>query len=98
MFYSSDILNKKHSMSVVWMAATLQKKLTKKQIQSVEITEACQYVQDPPEPLALRLSSNLMVGLSRVYSQQTGFLWTDVNQVVLSVKNAFRTMGTGSSL
>lgn len=79
-------------MSVVWIAATLQKKLSKKQIQSVEITEACDYLVHPPEPLALRLSSNLMVGVSRVYQQQAGYLWSDVN-ANLTLGQSYRLSG-----
>ncbi|OLL25915.1 Meiotic recombination protein rec8 [Neolecta irregularis DAH-3] len=82
MFYSQDILVKqKGGFSIIWLAATLGskasfKKIQKRDIINVDVSKACQYIVQPPEPLALRLSSNLMVGVTRIYSQQCGFLYS----------------------
>ncbi|POG82070.1 hypothetical protein GLOIN_2v1447417, partial [Rhizophagus irregularis DAOM 181602=DAOM 197198] len=47
-----------------------------------------EYVTTPPEPLALRLTSNLMIGITRVYHQQYHFYYTDVNGVWHSLQRA----------
>ena len=52
------------------LAATLGpkshfRKLAKRSVLSADIPQLCQLISEPPEPLALRLSSNLMVGVVR---------------------------------
>jgi hypothetical protein len=46
------------------------------------------YLQDDKEDFALRLSSNLMVGIARVYRLQTDLLYTDINHVLVNFKRA----------
>lgn len=41
----------------------------------------------PPEPLSLRLSANLMVGVSRVYGQQCQFHWNDVQSLCTKINH-----------
>ncbi|KAJ1969271.1 R8 protein [Dispira parvispora] len=87
MFYSQELATfKKHGLATVWLAATVGsksrlRKLSKQEIVRVNVQRACHYLQKPPEPLALRLSSNLLVGISRVYDQQLGYYVADVNRV-----------------
>ncbi|ORY06599.1 hypothetical protein K493DRAFT_146887, partial [Basidiobolus meristosporus CBS 931.73] len=45
------------------------------------------FLASPPEPLALRLSSNLMVGISRVYNQQYDMYYTEVNNLWQNIRN-----------
>ena len=52
------------------LAATLGskssfKKLPRRSIQTADIPQLCELISHPSEPLALRLSSNLMVGVAR---------------------------------
>ncbi len=65
------------------MAATVgpkagSRKLHRKELVSVNIPDTCRYLRDPPEPLSLRLSANMMVGVTRVYGQQCHYQYTDV--------------------
>ena len=48
-----------------------------------------EFLLHPPEPLSLRLASNLMVGVSRVYGQQVNFYASDVSAVLVQVKYSF---------
>lgn len=81
MFYHQDLLSdKKHGLSVIWLAATLGskaqfRKLQKKDLLSVDLPKTCSYLAAPSEPLALRTSSSLMVGVARVFSQQYGLVF-----------------------
>ncbi|KAI8601422.1 hypothetical protein EDD21DRAFT_305128, partial [Dissophora ornata] len=43
-------------------------------------------ITQPPEPFALRFSSNLMVGVVRVYNQQYNFYCSDVNNMWIRLK------------
>lgn len=78
MFYEQAILtNKKDGMGVIWLAATLGSKHSVRRIQkrdylSVDVSKACRAIVTPTEPLALRTSSSLMVGVSRVFERQCG--------------------------
>ena len=56
----------------VWqrLAATLGakssfKRLPKRSVLTADISQLCVLIAEPPEPLALRLSSNLMIGVAR---------------------------------
>ncbi|KAI9099511.1 Rec8 like protein-domain-containing protein [Phlyctochytrium arcticum] len=99
MFYPKDILaNKRRSgMAVVWLAATLGprhsfRKLSKKEVNGVDVAETCAVLQDPPEPMALRLSSNLMVGVTRILAQQYAFFYAEVNHVFTKLRKAWGDM------
>ncbi|CAG8434113.1 4730_t:CDS:10 [Ambispora gerdemannii] len=93
MFYSKDILTRKAGgFGIIWLAATLGsrsnlRKLSKREVNSKFdysdgfVNTYSDYVVSPPEPLALRLTSNLMIGITRVYFQQYTFYYTDVNNV-----------------
>jgi N terminus of Rad21 / Rec8 like protein len=67
---------------MVRLAATLGaksslKRLQKRDILSVDVPEACTFLSNPPDqPLALRLSSNLMYGVTRIFSQQYTFFYS----------------------
>jgi hypothetical protein len=41
---------------------------------------------DPSRPMALRLTSNLMIGIARIYYQQYSYYAADVNQVLMQLK------------
>ncbi|CAG8618365.1 7308_t:CDS:10 [Ambispora leptoticha] len=92
MFYSKDILTRKAGgFGIIWLAATLGsrsnlRKLSKREVNSVNLVKACDYIVSPPEPLALRLTSNLMIGITRVYFQQYTFYYTDVNNVWIRLR------------
>ncbi|KAI6153604.1 Rec8 like protein-domain-containing protein [Pisolithus tinctorius] len=76
MFFSSDLLSKRDSgFGLLWLAATLGskssfRKLPKRSVISADITQLCDLIATPAEPLALRLSSNLLVGARAVSSKQ----------------------------
>ncbi|ORY86735.1 Rec8 like protein-domain-containing protein [Leucosporidium creatinivorum] len=97
MFYSTDILaSRKSGFGVYWLAATVGskggtsiKKLTRKEVLACDLVTACKQLASPEEPLALRLSSNLLCGIARVYQQQYIIYQSDVTQVHQSLKKAF---------
>lgn len=41
------------------------KRITRKALANVEIPRTCEIIAQPPEPLALRLSGHLLVGVAR---------------------------------
>ncbi|BFZ64189.1 R8 protein [Saitoella coloradoensis] len=100
MFYNHDLLLKrKGGFGVVWLAATLGsksslKKLQKRDILSVDIGRTCDDLVNPSEPMALRLQSNLMVGVTRVFAQQFGFFYADVTVAHAKVRRELVSLST----
>jgi cohesin complex subunit SCC1 len=70
MFYSTNILTKKGPLGKIWLAAHFDKKLTKQQIFQTDIVNAVEQLITSPDPLSLRLSGHLMLGLVRIYSRK----------------------------
>jgi meiotic recombination protein REC8, fungi type len=65
------------------LAATLgpksnAKRLNRKDLYSISVPDTCAFLAAPPSPLSLRLSANLMIGVSRVYGQQWQYHMSDV--------------------
>lgn len=97
MFYSTDILSRRRDgFALYWLAATLGskggtsfKKLSRKEILGCNIVAACNKLSEPDEPLALRLSSNLLCGISRVYEQQYALFHADVALMQSNLKKNF---------
>lgn len=73
MFFTQELLSRRDSgFGLLWLAATLGakssfKKLPKRDVMGADIARLCDLIAEPGEPLALRLSSTLMVGVARVY-------------------------------
>lgn len=90
MFYSQVILAKKGPLGKVWLAAHFDKKLTKQQIFSTDITASVNSILNPATPLALRVSGHLMLGIVRIYSKKVKYLMSDCTEAMWKMKLAFR--------
>lgn len=47
-------------------------------------------ILSPDVPIALRLSSHLLVGVVRIYSRKVNYLFDDCSEALLKIKQAFR--------
>ncbi|KAJ7783773.1 Rec8 like protein-domain-containing protein [Mycena maculata] len=98
MFFSPELLAKRDSgFGLLWLAATLGskstfKKLPKRSVLTADISQLCDLIATPAEPLALRLSSNLMIGVARVYKVKQEIFMTDVTNCVASLKKVVQEM------
>ncbi|KAJ7225526.1 Rec8 like protein-domain-containing protein [Mycena pura] len=98
MFFSPELLAKRDSgFGLLWLAATLGsksafKKLPKRSVLTADISQLCDLIVTPSEPLALRLSSNLMIGVARVYKVKQEIFMTDVSNCVASLKKVIKEM------
>jgi hypothetical protein len=90
MFYSQVILAKKGPLGKIWLAAHFDKKLTKQQIFSTDITASVNSILNPATPLALRVSGHLMLGIVRIYSKKVKYLMSDCTEAMWKMKLAFR--------
>ncbi|KAF2149610.1 hypothetical protein K461DRAFT_297062 [Myriangium duriaei CBS 260.36] len=98
MFYSHEVLtSSKYGVATVWLVATLgadsaRKKVNRSDILGVNVPKACETITSSETPLALRLQSNLLFGVSKVYSQQCTFVLTDAEHVRTQVRNAMNAL------
>ncbi|KAI0031157.1 Rec8 like protein-domain-containing protein [Vararia minispora EC-137] len=96
MFFTQELLSQRNSgFGLLWLAATLGakssfKKLPKRDVMDADISELCGLIVEPIEPLALRLSSNLMVGVARVYKVKHEIFLGDVTTFHTTLKKAIR--------
>ncbi|KAJ0969347.1 hypothetical protein J5N97_022224 [Dioscorea zingiberensis] len=90
MFYSQFILAKKGPLGTIWIAAHLERKLRKNQVADTDIGVSVDSILFPEAPIALRLSSHLLLGVVRIYSRKVNYLFHDCSETLLKVKQAFR--------
>ncbi|TFK53683.1 hypothetical protein OE88DRAFT_1626643, partial [Heliocybe sulcata] len=90
-FYSEAILTRRGPLAKVWLAAHMERKLTKAQTLQTDITESVDsIVGQEVEIMALRLSGQLLLGVVRIYSRKAKYLLDDCNEALLKIKMAFR--------
>ncbi|KAF3159790.1 hypothetical protein TWF788_003520 [Orbilia oligospora] len=96
MFYDHRILTqRKYGVATVWLVATigpkttLSKKVHKKEILEVNVARACRTILQSENPLALRLQSNLLFGVSRVFCEQYNYLFADATNAHQKINKDF---------
>ncbi|KAF2017223.1 hypothetical protein BU24DRAFT_366858 [Aaosphaeria arxii CBS 175.79] len=98
MFYSHEVLtSREYGVAVVWLVATLgaksnSKKINRNAILGVDVPKACQTIRDPAAPMALRLQGSLLYGVSRVYTQQCGYVLVDAERADHSMRSMVKVM------
>ncbi|XP_073306618.1 sister chromatid cohesion 1 protein 4 [Primulina huaijiensis] len=90
MFYSQFILAKKGPLGTIWIAAHLERKLRKNQVADTDIGVSVDSIIFPEVPIALRLSSHLLLGVVRIYNRKVNYLFDDCSEALLKIKQAFR--------
>lgn len=79
----------------VWLAATLERKVTKHHFLSASIPKSVEaIVAVEMVPMALRLSGQLLLGVARMYSRKAKYLMDDATETLSRVKIAFRAGGS----
>ncbi|KAH9386998.1 uncharacterized protein NEMAJ01_1894 [Nematocida major] len=87
MFYAVNILASKGKLSAAWVAAYFDRRLTKSDIQQVNIEETVKSIETGEIPeLALRTSSHILLGLSKILFRKTKLLYDECKELFISVK------------
>ena len=68
------------------------KKVSRKAILDVDVQKACETIVTPEAPMALRLQSNLLYGVARVYAQQCGYVLTDAETARNSMRAVMKVL------
>jgi len=82
MFYSQVILARKGPLGKIWLAAHFDRKLTKNQVFTTDISESVDFVLNPSSPLALRVSGHLMLGIVKIYSKKVQYFMSDCQEAM----------------
>ncbi len=87
MFYSEQLLAKTGPLARVWLAANVERKLSKSQILQSDIESSVGAIVDRGhEPMALRLSGQLMLGVVRIYGRKARYLLDDCNEALIKIR------------
>lgn len=97
MFYSQQVLTKKGPLAKIWLAAHMQSKLTKAMVFSTDLRKAVESIISPEVPMALRLTSNLLLGVVRILHRKSKYLLQESSDAMTRLKLAFNP-STGTSL
>ncbi|KAL0910736.1 hypothetical protein M5K25_018820 [Dendrobium thyrsiflorum] len=79
------------------MAATLNNKIKRRNLEKLNIPLICEEILNPSIPMALRLSGILMGGVVNVYKRKVDFLYDDVNRFLEEFNRAFKANNAGDS-
>ncbi|GFZ50967.1 hypothetical protein JCM24511_08725 [Saitozyma sp. JCM 24511] len=93
MFFSDDLLTSKKGSLAATLGPGRQhiRKLSKRQLASVNLSKTCELIAEPPEPMALRLSGCLLVGVARVYNHTYAEFYNDVTNFHSTLRRAIMT-------
>jgi cohesin complex subunit SCC1 len=95
MFYSEKLLSKTGPLARVWLAANVERKLSKSQVLQSDIQQSIGAIVDQgDEPLALRLSGQLMLGVVRIYGKKAKYLQDDCHEALLKIRMTFKNTGS----
>lgn len=89
MFYVPVILGKKGPLSVVWLAAHIDKKVSKSQVLNTDISAIIDLLLNSQLKISLRVTSDLMVGLCRIHKRQTMYFFDDCRRVFELIQRLF---------
>lgn len=87
MFYSESLLAKTGPLARVWLAANLERKLTKQNVLQSNLDNNVKDIMGSGQaPLALRLSGQLLLGVVRIYSKKAKYLLEDCSEALGKIK------------
>ncbi|KAJ9456875.1 Sister chromatid cohesion 1 protein 4 [Diplonema papillatum] len=83
MFFSPWIILKKGPLAKVWLAAHWEKKLTKNEVQLVDLNETVVQILQPPVPISCRTHGELLLGCVRIYANKVALLLKESSEATL---------------
>ncbi|KAI5172746.1 hypothetical protein NEFER03_1778 [Nematocida sp. LUAm3] len=82
MFYRVEVLSRKGKLASAWVAAHFEKRLSKNDIKHTSIEKIIKEIEEGKVPtLALRTSSHILLGLSRILFRKTKILYEECSSL-----------------
>jgi cohesin complex subunit SCC1 len=87
MFFSEQLLLHHGPLAQVWLASTMEKKVSKNEYLGLDITTSVAAISNPTTgPKALRLSGQLLLGVTTVYQKKAQYLYDDCSEFILRLR------------
>lgn len=87
MFYSETLLAKTGPLARVWLAANLERKLTKQNVLSSNLENNVKDIIGRGQaPMALRLSGQLLLGVAKIYGRKVKYLVEDAREALTKIR------------
>ncbi|KAA8916527.1 hypothetical protein TRICI_001390 [Trichomonascus ciferrii] len=87
MFFSEQLLLHHGPLAQVWLASTMEKKVSKNEYLGLDITTSVAAISNPTTgPKALRLSGQLLLGVTTVYQKKAQYLYDDCSEFMLRLR------------
>lgn len=86
MFFNSFILTKRGPLARIWLAAHWDKRLTKQEIQLIDLTEVVVQVMKPDIQISCRTHGELLLGCVKVFHNKVHLLLKDAQETKLHLK------------
>ncbi|TFK95498.1 Rec8 like protein-domain-containing protein [Pterulicium gracile] len=91
MSLTDAIRDRRGPIAKVWLAAHMERKLSKTQTLQTDIEESVEaIIGQEVEVMALRVSGQLLLGVVRIYSRKAKYLLDDCNEALMRIKMTFR--------
>ncbi|CAD5231011.1 unnamed protein product [Bursaphelenchus okinawaensis] len=90
MFYAQFVLAKKSALSQIWLAAHMERKLSKAQVFETDVSNAVNEILQPKSKMSLRTTGHLLLGIVRIFSKKTKYVLADCNEAFVKIKQAFQ--------
>lgn len=86
MFFHAKILTRKGPLAFLWHVVHGNRKITKQELKSLNLTDYILSVTDPVVPLALRLSGDLMAGAVRVFCARVTLVRKESGEALVALR------------
>lgn len=91
MFYNDSILSRRGPLANIWLAAHWDRRLTKTQVITTNIESSVRdIVTGTLPPMALRLTGQLLLGVTKIYGRQTTYLFEDCKEALDRLRSTFK--------
>ncbi|CEP15178.1 hypothetical protein [Parasitella parasitica] len=89
---SDQLRTKQGPLARVWLASHWERKISKSQFLNTNLEKTIDAItaNHQEEPLTLRVSGQLLLGVVRIYSRKTRYLLEDCNEALVKIKLAFK--------
>ncbi|KAN0036474.1 hypothetical protein ACTFIV_001769 [Dictyostelium citrinum] len=92
MFFSQIVLSKRGSLGKIWLAGHWDRKLAKNVVFKTNIPKSVKTILNPHSPMALRMTSHLLLGVARIFSKKAKYLLSDCTEAVIKLKGLSKTI------
>ncbi len=87
-FFATDIFVKKGGFATMWLAGSgVMRRISKATVMQAAIEKLAASIANPPVPLALRASSTLVLGVTRLHNRKTTYVLADAQEIQTKLRS-----------